>query len=492
LAVYVVWNLVRGLCQAHQARGPDGQPLQLVHRDVSPGNVLLAKDGSVKLADFGVAKAVGRMTQTAAGVLKGKMEYMAPETLEVGLCDQRADIYCAGIVLWEALTTRRLFCGDQPSVVSNLMRHSIEPPSQYNPSVPPVLDALTLKILSPRPEDRPQTARELEQAIFALLGGSSPENLAQEFSAHVSAFGKTRGDDEIAALARPGDSTQPTAETPAAVNAPGPVLPAAAGSPSQARGEEDFFSLGGAAAAAPLAESTSAKKPQAAWRGKPESADFFSPLATQSGPPREPQKFVVAWSGGVEQLSATGVWRALTADEPHEPWRVGVTEGHELDTPQLGRLLMLDRLTPLSSLSGRAVVRTRMDDAQLRALLAQCRVEEHTGAITVLGEKRGQTAALFLQKGRPAYVYAPSLTDTFIQTALLNWNLDSVLGPVLQRVIVHRGMVWETLLDANLMTRQNVCAALEHLAALRLNAVLSWRTVQCSMVPELEAPYRLP
>jgi serine/threonine protein kinase len=156
-----------GLHAAHEATNELGQALSIVHRDVSPQNILVGIDGVARVADFGVAKAASRVHTTRGGDVKGKISYMAPEQLLQEEIDRRTDLYGASIVLWEALVGRRMFpLGDIGSAVARLLRNvEPEPPSRHAPDIPPALDALVLKGLSRRREDRFATAREMAQAL---------------------------------------------------------------------------------------------------------------------------------------------------------------------------------------------------------------------------------------------------------------------------------------------------------------------------------------
>jgi serine/threonine-protein kinase len=156
-----------GLHAAHEATNELGQPLHIVHRDVSPQNILVGIDGVARVADFGVAKAASRVHTTRGGDVKGKISYMAPEQLLQEEIDRRTDLYGASIVLWEALVGRRMFpLGDIGSAVARLLQNvPPEPPSKYAPDIPPALDALVLKGLSRRRDDRFATAREMAQAL---------------------------------------------------------------------------------------------------------------------------------------------------------------------------------------------------------------------------------------------------------------------------------------------------------------------------------------
>jgi serine/threonine protein kinase len=155
LALRIIAEAAAGLDYAHQARDAQGKPLRLVHRDVSPQNILVGFDGGVKVIDFGVAKAAGSTSQTATGVLKGKYPYMSPEQANGQYVDARSDLFALGVVLWELITGRRLFKGESDLMTLRLVRDcQVPPPSQLNPKLPPGLDELVLKALAPSPDAR--------------------------------------------------------------------------------------------------------------------------------------------------------------------------------------------------------------------------------------------------------------------------------------------------------------------------------------------------
>ena len=171
----VITSALYGLHAAHEARGDDGEPLGLVHRDVSPQNILVGSDGVTRMVDFGIAKADRRVHETEAGRIKGKFAYMAPEQVKSRDLDRRADVFAAGIVLWEALTGRRLFEEDTNPLVTlkQVAEARLEPPSRFAPELSPEVDAVVMRALSRPKEARFQTAREmavaLERAIVPAL-----------------------------------------------------------------------------------------------------------------------------------------------------------------------------------------------------------------------------------------------------------------------------------------------------------------------------------
>ncbi|MEP7123244.1 MAG: serine/threonine-protein kinase [Byssovorax sp.] len=166
IAVNVVLAALAGLHAAHEATTEQGAPLHLVHRDMSPQNVMVGVDGSARVLDFGVAKAVGRAQHTREGEIKGKIAYMAPEQIRGRGIDRRADIYATSVMLWEALTLRRLIRGETDAErMYQVLQSTPEPPSVYAPGVSPALDAVVLRGLSARPEDRFATAAEMALAL---------------------------------------------------------------------------------------------------------------------------------------------------------------------------------------------------------------------------------------------------------------------------------------------------------------------------------------
>jgi serine/threonine-protein kinase len=166
VALAVVAGALDGLHAAHEASDEFGKPLGIVHRDVSPQNILVGTDGGARILDFGVAKAVGRMQMTRGDQLKGKLAYMAPEQLLREPIDRGADIYAASIVLWELLTRERLFQGeDEVSTFKLALDALVATPSQVAPELPKLLDAIVLKGLARNRQERYATAREMARAL---------------------------------------------------------------------------------------------------------------------------------------------------------------------------------------------------------------------------------------------------------------------------------------------------------------------------------------
>lgn len=166
VAASIIVGLLRGLDAAHEARGDDGLPLGIVHRDVSPQNVLVGTDGVARVLDFGVAKALSHVHITQNSQLKGKLAYMAPEQVRGEGFDRRADVFGAAVVLWETLCGTKLFrAANEAAVVQAVQYQPIAFPSGINGAVPPALDAVIMRGLDRDPDQRFATAGEMADAI---------------------------------------------------------------------------------------------------------------------------------------------------------------------------------------------------------------------------------------------------------------------------------------------------------------------------------------
>ncbi len=163
----ILVDVLAGLHAAHELTGADGAPLQLVHRDVSPQNVIVGLDGTTRLTDFGIARAEARLAAaTQSGQLKGKLGYMSPEQLRAKPVDRRSDVYSAGVVLWELLVGARLFKGDNDATVAlSAAAGPQQSPRQLVPEVPEAVDEVVMRALARAPEDRYPTAAAFSDAL---------------------------------------------------------------------------------------------------------------------------------------------------------------------------------------------------------------------------------------------------------------------------------------------------------------------------------------
>ncbi|MFP6686862.1 MAG: serine/threonine-protein kinase, partial [Polyangiaceae bacterium] len=186
----IMIDALHGLQAAHELCDEHGNPLDLVHRDVTPQNILVGKEGSALITDFGVARAASRLVTTQTGQIKGKIPYMAPEQLAAGALDARTDIYAVGATLWEMLTGRRLFKADNhAALITKVVKGPTERPSDLNPQVPEPIDSLCMRALSMSADDRPATALDFaeqleEAAAEAGIAVASKKELARFVAEH--------------------------------------------------------------------------------------------------------------------------------------------------------------------------------------------------------------------------------------------------------------------------------------------------------------------
>jgi serine/threonine-protein kinase len=175
IASAIVVGALQGLHAAHEATSDRGTPLGIVHRDVSPQNILVGVDGVARIIDFGVAKATGRLQTTSEGVIKGKMAYMAPEQVSSGEVTRTADVYAMGVVLWQTLTGQSLFKADNDAgLVAKVLAGVKEPPSRQTPNLPPALDDLVMKALAADPADRFASAGEMAELLLRVVPPAFP------------------------------------------------------------------------------------------------------------------------------------------------------------------------------------------------------------------------------------------------------------------------------------------------------------------------------
>ena len=176
----ILRDVLLGLHAAHELKDETGRPLNVVHRDISPQNVIVGVDGVARLLDFGIAKAASQKHETALGEIKGKLAYMPPEQQVAEPVDRRSDLWAAGVVLWETLVGRRLFYGaDDEDIVRQVFEGRIEPASQVAPvPVPPEVDRIVQRALAQRREDRWWDAKQMADALVRALPPASKETVA--------------------------------------------------------------------------------------------------------------------------------------------------------------------------------------------------------------------------------------------------------------------------------------------------------------------------
>jgi serine/threonine-protein kinase len=223
VAVQMVIAVCAGLHHAHELRGPKGDPMHVIHRDVSPPNVFVTFDGTTKLLDFGLAKSAYRATETLGGMAKGKLTYMSPEQVMSRALDRRSDIYSLGIVLYELTTGTKLYDASRGELatVQQIIDGPVPSPCATNPAYPAALEAVVQKALAKRPDDRFPTAFALARALEAaavesglsLSSALIPPFLAELYPARIAAAPDALPEKEVVAAAA-GGSFQPAVRAP--------------------------------------------------------------------------------------------------------------------------------------------------------------------------------------------------------------------------------------------------------------------------------------
>jgi serine/threonine-protein kinase len=260
LAAYVTREAALGLHYAHTLRGPNGDGLGIVHRDVSPSNIMVLFAGGVKLLDFGIAKTAAAVAADA-GIIKGKFAYLAPEQARGEEVDGRADVFALGVTLWEMLVGRRLFAGkDDLETLRNVMERPVPPPSSLRPQIPAALDRIALRALERQREQRYATAEELARDCDAVLetlrsdGLTLRAFLSELFAQESTSLSLTGPALPEELFAEPTPPPPPAARHDRLPALPDPIAPwvvMRATLPRRWRGSR-ILSLGGAVAAAGL------------------------------------------------------------------------------------------------------------------------------------------------------------------------------------------------------------------------------------------------
>jgi serine/threonine-protein kinase len=180
LVARIIADACEGLHAAHELRDSEGEPLNVVHRDVSPQNLFLTYDGAVKVVDFGLVRTAQCLHKTKTGIVKGKFGYLAPEAVSSKAVDRRADVWALGVVLWELVTQQRLFLRDsEADTILAVASADVPPPSTVRPGVPAGLDPIVLKALARDPAERYATARALGRDLIRFIhGGTEPVGLS--------------------------------------------------------------------------------------------------------------------------------------------------------------------------------------------------------------------------------------------------------------------------------------------------------------------------
>lgn len=190
VACYIVMQTAAGLDYAHKKIGPDGKPLNIIHRDVSPHNILLSYNGDVKIGDFGIAKAASKGSFTATGMLKGKFSYMSPEQTRGETLNQQSDIFPLGVVLYEMITGKKCFDGDTALAILEKIRHSNLKPEDLPTSIPDPLRKILAKAMAGALSDRYESAEAFQVDLAHFLAQYHPGFLPKDLASFMKEFKK--------------------------------------------------------------------------------------------------------------------------------------------------------------------------------------------------------------------------------------------------------------------------------------------------------------
>ncbi len=286
MALYLVAEISKGLHFAHTRTGPDGKPLGIVHRDISPQNVLLSFEGEVKITDFGIATAAERLHQTAAGIVKGKYAYMAPERLQEQPIDNRVDVFSVGVLLYELLVGENPYAGPSAvETIENVLHKDVPPPSARGAPVSKALDEICLRALAKNPEDRYASGQHMADAVteYAMELTHARKDMAA-------------GDNSVAQLLAelfPEKVASPTAGDPMSLELPG-VEPASMIDTSPDSQEKPAF-----------IETQEDIPANSVSQALEETNDFDAPTVLRMTPMKEPGAAVISGDPMVESSSIT-------------------------------------------------------------------------------------------------------------------------------------------------------------------------------------------
>jgi serine/threonine protein kinase len=302
----IMSNVLHGLHAAHDAKDETGKPLDIVHRDISPQNIIVGADGIARVIDFGIAKAVTSEEMTSVGTIKGKVPYLSPEQLDGQPATRRTDIYATAVVFWEVLAGRRLFQGeDDGDVLRQIMTKKIDPPSAFNPLVAGTVDDVVLRGLARDPKDRYPTARDmalaLEEAVHlgtASMVGAWTERLAATTLAERSERIREVEASAPVSAPTPPPAASPAASPPATRPAASPASPPAPPAPPPVSDEtvgpkHGTMKMAASATGVPAAAGAPSRTqrpppPLPAGASRPSRAPSMPPPAPAPAPPTPP------------------------------------------------------------------------------------------------------------------------------------------------------------------------------------------------------------
>jgi len=287
-AVQIVADVAAGLAYAHERREIDGKVTRIVHRDVSPSNVLVTYEGVTKIVDFGIARVQDQIREES-GMRPGKMSYMSPEQVRGEISDHRADIYALGIVLYEVTVGRRLFRGPPEVVMKRILEEQVPPPTYIRRGYPPALELIIMKALEKKPADRQQSAAELQHELLEFMEEtglkSGPRRLAR-YMKDLFAVDTTSDVSAVTNVSGPGGGAgKPGLGRSGAVAIGRPGAPPVPGSAAQQKQEEEEDEDLDFDRRAPLMMRVEARpEDRAEWESGPAAVPIAAAPLSASGP----------------------------------------------------------------------------------------------------------------------------------------------------------------------------------------------------------------
>jgi TonB family protein len=444
LAVYVASKVASALDYAHRRRDAEGHDLNIVHRDVSPQNILISYEGDIKLCDFGIAKAARKASQTQSGALKGKLQYMSPEQAWGKPIDRRSDLFSLGIVLHEMLTGERLFQGDTDIAILEKVRNAdVAPPSRSNAEVPRNLDAIAQKALARDPDDRYANAsdmlRDLESVLYSYTPAPGSADVAiylHRIQAEEAAVAdaKAREADRAAREAEPTHEPArkrrskgaPISRRPAPAAPPSPPPPPAAPPP---------------ASAAEPREPRGPKEPPARRPAPPPAPEIFGSRAAAEPEPEKAGRAPLYIGIGVAAAALVGflVWK-LSRPQPTVSVPVAVVRTPIVATPlPTVEASPLPTAPPIDQKAVEAEVQRQLavKRRELERTAAAARKEAERPAVVAITEA-APTPEPALEAPTPVPTVAPTLTPRPQPTAVPTQPPPTV-RPVLRGDLVGPG-----------------------------------------------------
>jgi eukaryotic-like serine/threonine-protein kinase len=381
IAAAIMVNVLRGLDAAHEVRGENGVPLGLVHRDVTPHNVMVRRDGIALVLDFGVAKAAGRFHTTEEGKVKGKLPYMAMEQLRGLEVTRRTDVYAAGVVFWEILVGERLFTGDnEGELLERVLFSTVDAASKRREDIPAAIDEAIVRSLARKAEERFATAGEFAEAIEKSRAVALPSQVASWLDA-LAGDSLAKQADRVREIDSGSRASFSELENlVAAVSAGAVPADRAPESPKQAPAQAKSLVLPApAAATAPLsaeAQETSHTSTEASMN------------AIKSLPRRERgRSWIPLAVAGLVGLSVPTVWALTKAQKPPEATVAQTTDAPPLETTRSEEAAPPPSVTPTPTVSSSVLPATQSASATASAVAGPPTSRPPTGSRT------GATAA---------------------------------------------------------------------------------------------------